>query len=314
MNEVDNKNQSETEKTDSRSGVIKDVQTPLGFFVLIVLIVEVILGITANTSSGPDKTYLIVGMLGLIFLLILIVAGMAIFRPASLYGKGVRNRSRSASSKQLTNNLLIVQNPKEHQVSVLASLKNAKHSFYETAINQPRTPPTNSFDLENYFSTGQTEYKRVLYKRLTKREIRYANVRVIPYKQGLEFVIFLALLHEGQPYFLRYYDFLTTKIPMFDIVSTDNTEFFVGGFYSIDDSVEAKVLYSQETDLNMFFKDYWQILWQNSIPIIDDREAIRWDELKQLGIQFGIQEQEFEELVSKLKIVVQKVKKQAKFA
>jgi len=43
------------------------VQTPLGFFVLVVLIVEVILGTTTATlSEGFDRTILIVGMIALI--------------------------------------------------------------------------------------------------------------------------------------------------------------------------------------------------------------------------------------------------------
>lgn len=71
---------------DSRVELINAVRTPLGFFVLVVLIVEIILGITTNFSSGNDRTYLIIGMLVLIVLLVLIVAGMAIFRPTSLYG------------------------------------------------------------------------------------------------------------------------------------------------------------------------------------------------------------------------------------
>jgi hypothetical protein len=73
-------------KKDSRVTIINAVQTPLGFFVLIVLVLEVTLGVAAGFSSGNDKTYLIIGMIILIIMLVLIVAGMAFFRPASLYG------------------------------------------------------------------------------------------------------------------------------------------------------------------------------------------------------------------------------------
>lgn len=81
---------SENQETlsSARTSIIQSVRTPLGFFTLAVLAVEAILGITANFSQGQDRTYLIVGMLVLIFLLVLIVAGMAIFRPEAL--KGVR--------------------------------------------------------------------------------------------------------------------------------------------------------------------------------------------------------------------------------
>ncbi|MFC1484644.1 hypothetical protein ACFL5M_02290 [Candidatus Neomarinimicrobiota bacterium] len=74
-------------KRSERLDVIKTVKTPLGFFTLTVLVVEVILGLSANFSQGADRTYLIIGMLGLIFLLVIIVAGLAIFRPEALRGR-----------------------------------------------------------------------------------------------------------------------------------------------------------------------------------------------------------------------------------
>ncbi len=71
----------------ARVDIIQTVKTPLGFFTLVVLVVEVILGIAANFSQGTDRTYLIVGMLSLIFLLVIIVAGLAVFRPEALSGQ-----------------------------------------------------------------------------------------------------------------------------------------------------------------------------------------------------------------------------------
>lgn len=86
---------------ESRAKLIQTIQTPLGFFSLVVLVVEVILGISANLSSGRDKTYLIFGMIGIIILLILIVTGLAIFLPTSLYGKNSKFKP-----KKVTNPLL----------------------------------------------------------------------------------------------------------------------------------------------------------------------------------------------------------------
>lgn len=108
------KSSSPPEKT-SRVSLIETVQTPLGFFVLVVLIVEVILGISANFSEGADRTYLIFGMLGLIFLLVLIVAGMALFRPAALYGQAGRSEERlTAYSKneRKTLEIQVVKSPR----------------------------------------------------------------------------------------------------------------------------------------------------------------------------------------------------------
>lgn len=73
--------------TLQRTEIIRTVQTPLGFFVLVVLIVEVVFGVVAGFSEGGERTSLIIGMLSLIICLVLLVAGMAIWRPESLRGR-----------------------------------------------------------------------------------------------------------------------------------------------------------------------------------------------------------------------------------
>src|SRR5450830_476900 len=75
MENKSNSNQS------NRVSIIETVQTPLGFFTLAVLIVEAILGVSANLSQGSDRSNLFVWMIVLIFLLVALVAGLAIFRP-----------------------------------------------------------------------------------------------------------------------------------------------------------------------------------------------------------------------------------------
>lgn len=74
------------QKASSRSSVIRAVQTPLGFFSLVVLLVEVVLASGLPFSQGGERTALIAGMLALVFLLVLLVAGIAVFRPHALYG------------------------------------------------------------------------------------------------------------------------------------------------------------------------------------------------------------------------------------
>lgn len=59
---------------------------PLGFFVLIVLVIEAVLGVVAGVSDGLDRTLLIVGMLVIILALIAVVAFMAYYRPEALQG------------------------------------------------------------------------------------------------------------------------------------------------------------------------------------------------------------------------------------
>ena len=76
-----------TGKSLDRANIIQTIQTPLGFFALIVLTIEVIFGIVAAMSAGSDRTYLILGMLLIIFLLIIIVASLSVWRPESLSGQ-----------------------------------------------------------------------------------------------------------------------------------------------------------------------------------------------------------------------------------
>jgi len=87
---------SSNNESNIRVDIIQAVKTPLGFFALVILVVEAILGITAGISEGKDRTYLIIGMLTLIFILVIIVASLAIFRPEAL--KGTRPHSDTPSS------------------------------------------------------------------------------------------------------------------------------------------------------------------------------------------------------------------------
>ena len=81
---MDSKEESST--PSSRVGLIRAVNTPLGFFVLIVLVIEAILGTLAGMSSGFDRTLSLVGMLVIIFALVAVVAFMAYYRPEALSG------------------------------------------------------------------------------------------------------------------------------------------------------------------------------------------------------------------------------------
>ena len=71
----------------SRANLINTVTTPLGFFVLVVLVIEGIFGVTASLSDGAHRTYLVAGMIAVILLLVGIVAFMAYQRPEGLRGE-----------------------------------------------------------------------------------------------------------------------------------------------------------------------------------------------------------------------------------
>ena len=77
---------NEQRSQHGRIGIIKTVQTPLGFFVLVILVVEVVLGALAGKSSGSTLTLIVVGMLIIILALIAVVAYFAYYRPEALVG------------------------------------------------------------------------------------------------------------------------------------------------------------------------------------------------------------------------------------
>jgi len=72
--------------TQLRVALIESVKTPIGFFALIALIAEAILGTAAIFIDRPEKTYLVVSMIILVFLLVILVALFATFRPEALSG------------------------------------------------------------------------------------------------------------------------------------------------------------------------------------------------------------------------------------
>ena len=70
-----------------RAGIIGAVRTPLGFFALVVLVIEAILAVVAGIGIGIDRTITIGGMLFVILALISIVAYFAYHRPEALAGR-----------------------------------------------------------------------------------------------------------------------------------------------------------------------------------------------------------------------------------
>jgi hypothetical protein len=78
-----------------RAKIIETVQTPLGFFALVVLVVEAILGIVASLSEQSTQTIAVYGMLALIASLVAIVSFMAYKRPEALMGRRPTTRRHS---------------------------------------------------------------------------------------------------------------------------------------------------------------------------------------------------------------------------
>ena len=90
---------AETTSTASRPDIIRAVSTPLGFFSLVVLVVEVILGLVAATATGTERTVTVFVMLGVIVGLVGIVAYFAYNRPEALAGQ---RHQTQVDTEQLT--------------------------------------------------------------------------------------------------------------------------------------------------------------------------------------------------------------------
>lgn len=74
----------ESQPTDSRSSLIGAVKTYLGFFVLLALIMESVLGAVALKTVGQTQWLAVSGMLGVLVLLVLLVGAFAYFKPHAL--------------------------------------------------------------------------------------------------------------------------------------------------------------------------------------------------------------------------------------
>ena len=82
-----------------REGIVAAVQTPLGFFSLVVLVLEAMLGGLAFASAGTERQllgYLAAGILGA---LVLLVASLAAFRPEALWGKRYNSLTRQFAQR-----------------------------------------------------------------------------------------------------------------------------------------------------------------------------------------------------------------------
>lgn len=70
-----------------RAKIIDSIKTPLGFFSLLTMVTEGILGVLAIKATGTDFTVLLISMIGILILAILIVTLLAMFRPIILSSK-----------------------------------------------------------------------------------------------------------------------------------------------------------------------------------------------------------------------------------
>lgn len=71
-----------------RRSIIEAIKTPLGFFSLVLLVIESLLGgLALATDPGEDRMLLVKLIVGILVLVIILVAVISWFRPEALWGK-----------------------------------------------------------------------------------------------------------------------------------------------------------------------------------------------------------------------------------
>ncbi len=159
-----------------------------------------------------------------------------------------------------------------------------------------------------YFDGSRAEYKKILFDRVAKGELSYRRVEVIASKGNLERTIYRLLLFEGHKFLIRHYDSPPKVIPVLNLMSFDDTAFYIRDFYPTESTEEKKNLYVREKNFSQIFKDYWNVLWNNATPL-NQGGVINWVELQRISTRLGISENEFNEMVESLKKEVKQDKR-----
>lgn len=103
--------QEDRRKTD-RAATIAAVRTPLGFYSLIVLVVEGILGGVYLRTSEDSQPFVLAGMFVLVLSLLMVVTLLSWFRPEALFGtRPTRSVSHWRHQLKVGDNVRIVKPP-----------------------------------------------------------------------------------------------------------------------------------------------------------------------------------------------------------
>ena len=88
-----------TRNGNSRAEIINSVKTPLGYFVLVLLAIEVILAALAARAEGSDFAFLVRAMVVILVIVTIVVALIAYIRPSAL---ALSNNAMSEGARKMT--------------------------------------------------------------------------------------------------------------------------------------------------------------------------------------------------------------------
>jgi nucleoside 2-deoxyribosyltransferase len=99
----------------SRANIIQAVDSPIGFFSLVILAIEALLGIVAITSSEEDRTFIVRSMVVLLFIVIAVVTTLAYTKPDFFKSK------KEDTSSQKVKPVVSIEDQDEYEYDVFLS-------------------------------------------------------------------------------------------------------------------------------------------------------------------------------------------------
>lgn len=186
-----------------------------------------------------------------------------------------------------------IERRKEFPLHIMQRISKAENFVLIASLNHTSSPPNPLDELNRNFEQALTE-------RVKKKEISLRRVEVIFTKDKLETAIARLLSYDETDYLVRYYEPPPQAIPILNIISIDNEEFYIGAYGTGDIISGEQVLYVKNPQIIRFLESYWNDLWYSAKPL-NEGKRINWDELKVIALRLGMNDTGFDLIVKKLK-------------
>src|SRR5690606_30098470 len=108
-------------------------------------------------------------------------------------------------------------------------------------------------------SSPQEAYRQIRDRKLRNNTISFRRVVLVFHRYHLESVIESLLTYEGKDYYVRHYNPPPTAIPIIHMMSFDDEQLYLGGFYPTEGSSEEHSIYIRHSKVAALLKDYWEI-------------------------------------------------------
>ncbi len=143
---------------------------------------------------------------------------------------------------------------------------------------------------------GHNQLYKSIYQRIARNEISYSSVYIIYDKTELEFIVSRLIAFEGKRYSIRYYDAPPKAIPVLNILSVNDENFYLGGYSNSVQSGNSGLALIKGGDTSKLLMDYWSSLWENAKPL--NEYGIDWEGLKAVAKRLSVGDEEFQSLVN----------------